>query len=669
MPPRARPAGVPEEGFWNDEIGQWEVSRTDARGARTGACAFYRPDGTLFLRCAFVEGLQQGPFTIHHGDGRVAREGAYDAGQIDGQVIAYASDGPGAEPLRACCVPPAATRLAARYRAGELLQEIFYDGTGTPILSDGQPWPPRPDAVPGSAEYDEGGARWALRTPVLERFWTPEGRLVEEVEHGQGRVARQYDADGDLALTCRFDAEGQLDGPFLRRLPPGAPGPYADARIVEERGAYAGGQAVGRWSFADRQGAVVRTVERGARAPAEELAASAVFGAAPPAADASWRALAARLRGEGRVREALVAAARASGEDGDETALRAALAADVVGLVPALEAERGAALAQAGDASPASILEALVAGADPAAALAALAAVLPAGSPAARELVEVALRLAPERRMLHLTRGLIRLQRGDAEGALDDARLVEAESPGAAESLRQYARASFRAFDFWPAREPLVVDPELAGLPTEVAQDAASIRRAAGVYATRIERAREALAALRGPGAPPAWFPPRLDQLLPAGPLALRHETMATDGDEGGGAVELDERVVTAGLDAPALAALAHADWSALAWMCWSVGLDRVALPDAIEPPPTLPSAMKMAVVRCWRARDRLTTGGLVARAGSVPGFSWEGADIDALPPHLVQQAAAEYLAIRSMFLWLSSPDAASPFQSDLRDA
>jgi hypothetical protein len=35
----------------------------------------------------------------------------------------------------------------------------------------------------------------------------------------------------------------------------------------------------------------------------------------------------------------------------------------------------------------------------------------------------------------------------------------------------------------------------------------------------------------------------------------------------------------------------------------------------------------------------------------------------------LVEMAAAEYLAIRSMFIWLVTTDTMSPFQDDIRDA
>ena len=78
---------------------------------------------------------------------------------------------------------------------------------------------------------------------------------------------------------------------------------------------------------------------------------------------------------------------------------------------------------------------------------------------------------------------------------------------------------------------------------------------------------------------------------------------------------------------------------------------------------------MQLVVKRHWRARDRLTTGGLLAMSNNVAGFSWHGVDIDALPTHIVEAVLAEYLATRSMFLWLASPDTMSPFQDDIRDA
>ena len=130
---------------------------------------------------------------------------------------------------------------------------------------------------------------------------------------------------------------------------------------------------------------------------------------------------------------------------------------------------------------------------------------------------------------------------------------------------------------------------------------------------------------------------------------------------------EIDEEIATAELGVPALLSAAQADWGALGWLCWSVGLDRVALPTAVAERPLFAEAMKTIVTRCWRAQDRLNTGGLLARSNGVPGFAWEGIDIDALPQHLAQIVAEEYLRARSAFFWLASPEVASPFQTDLK--
>ena len=168
--------------------------------------------------------------------------------------------------------------------------------------------------------------------------------------------------------------------------------------------------------------------------------------------------------------------------------------------------------------------------------------------------------------------------------------------------------------------------------------------------------------------------------------LALRQETVECDPDpeadapegpsgegppgEGapaGGApetIEIDERLVADGAGVPALLTVAHADWSALSWLCWAVGLDDIGLPEEVPGRPELAVAMKMFVRRTWRIKDRLTTGGLVARSQGVPGWTWQGIDIDELPRHLAEMAAAEYIAVRSMFIWLASADALSPFRT-----
>jgi hypothetical protein len=279
--------------------------------------------------------------------------------------------------------------------------------------------------------------------------------------------------------------------------------------------------------------------------------------------------------------------------------------------------------------------------------------------------------------MTHLTRALIRVQRGDEAGARADAAVVAEASPEAADSLLTYLRITFRPFDAAAARGP--IDPDLSTdePAPPIAQDLAAVCRVVGVYATRLGRVRAAIRsrlAAAGPGAAaePIWMPPDLSTLLPDGPVPLRRERITCDEPSPSGeleTVEIDEELATDGIGVPVLLGLAQADYGALVWLCWAVGLGGPTLPTAVSPPDELGAAMKMIVRRHWRANDRLTTGGLLALTNRIPGFVWQGMDIDAVPTHLVGTIAAEYVAARAMFLWLVSPDTETPFQDDLRDA
>ena len=667
-----RPAGVPEGGFWNAEIGSWEVSRLSAQGVREGECLFYRRDGSLQSRCGFAAGVREGPFAMFHPDGTVSRQGTFAAGCAEGIVQAYPGVGPGAEPLRSCCVPPGAVRLDLLYEKGDIVQEIFYDADGRPILADGRPWPPRPSGVPDDAEYDEAGSQWARRRPELHRFWTAAGVLTSEIEYASGRqrAARSFDAVGRLGEACEFSPDGTRHGAFVRRFPAETEGPYADPRIREERGTFDHGQAAGTWSFLDAAGVEVRAVVRGSSFLDGGETRSPAFAPSEEGQTAGdWWAQAQALRAAGRVREGLCAAARATARDRDRAALERAIGADVVALAPALATRRGEALEQSVELKVWTILDALLGGADPSSAFRALAAVLPGPSDAAADFVEASLVLAPERQGTHLTRALVRLQRGDEEGARADLTIVAAESPETAASLIGQLRAVLRSFDHWPAREQLLADPSLAELGAGIVRELDEVRAVISIYATRIGRVRAAVQALIGPGATPAWLPPDLSALLPAGPVTLRREKVLVDlGDGERAETDVVEEIATDGLGVPALLNEAQADWGALSWLCWSVGLDRVALPEALAEPSLFAVAMKTIVTRCWRAQDRLKTGGLLARANGVPGFTWQGADVDALPQHLARAAAEEYVRARSLFLWLADPETVSPFQADLRN-
>ena len=118
----------------------------------------------------------------------------------------------------------------------------------------------------------------------------------------------------------------------------------------------------------------------------------------------------------------------------------------------------------------------------------------------------------------------------------------------------------------------------------------------------------------------------------------------------------------------PRILRQARADWSGLAWLCWAVGSETPALPDAICPPAAFASAAMMTVERTWRCRDKLRTSGLLALTKGVPGFDWEDTQIDLVPAALADVALDQYLEARAVFSWLCDRANRSPWQNDLRD-
>ncbi|MES1165106.1 MAG: hypothetical protein ABUR63_05070, partial [Verrucomicrobiota bacterium] len=664
-PAPTRPAAVPAAAVWNDDVGEWELCGVGPDGARHGACATFRADGTLHARRSFVNGVPDGPFTVYHPDGQIARQGTFVAGRIEGIVSSFAG-GPGGDPLRACCVPAAAVRLDSRHEDGAVVHERFFDAAGNAILADGTPWPARPAGVPEDADYDQGSGGWARWRRTEQRFWSAAGVLVREVELDAGvrRAERSFDESGELRESCAFDAQQRPHGAYHRRFPPGAPTPFADPRIREERGTFDGGQATGVWTYLDAGGAVLHTIDRGRALDAAAAVASPALADDPDATGAIWLARARAWRAEGRVREALCAAARA----GSPAPLVAALDGAAAPLAPALAAEQGELLIRSAEVTVLQAVDALVAGTDPVAALRALAGVLPGASRAALDFVEAALLLAPGHPGAHLTRALVRFQHGDHAGVAGDLTVVEAQAPEVAATLRATMAATFRPFTFTPAGEPLTPDPTLAEVGAGIIRGLDEVQRVMAVYGTRLHALRAAIEERRPAGAMSWSLPPDVRALLPGGPVPLRHDRVVAPEAEDPSPVEVDERLDATALSVPALLAEAQADWGALCWLCWSVGLDQVALPADIAERSLMPVAMKTVVTRCWRAQDQLKTGGLLAKANGVPGFRWNGLEIDSVQPPIARTIAEEYLRARAMFLWLASPDVVSPFQVDLRD-
>jgi hypothetical protein len=131
--------------------------------------------------------------------------------------------------------------------------------------------------------------------------------------------------------------------------------------------------------------------------------------------------------------------------------------------------------------------------------------------------------------------------------------------------------------------------------------------------------------------------------------------------------VKVDEQLPLARDSLPTLMRAARREWNSLCWLCWSAGLDRVALPTELNPPAIFGQAAAMTVQHLWRCRDKITTSGLRAMTHGIPGFEWEGIAIDAMSPVLVEIATLEYLEQRALFFWLCDSGVQSPWQDNLR--
>jgi hypothetical protein len=617
--------------------------------------------------------VPDGPFETFHPNGDPLTRGRYAGGKYDGRISKFASSAPGTEPLRPCCVPPGAHELRSEYQNGRLLRETFFDREGRPLSTDGAPWPERPPGVPEHALYDEVSKRYCERegeffSPTRLRYFDASGRPAEEfdTENGWATAFRRFGADGRAVEDFGLKG-GKPHGSYCLRFD-SLTNPYADARVAEERGTFDHAERSGSVQLFDAQGELLRTLERGAPLGAETP--PLILGREPgDARPGALSELAERLLAERRPREALAVAARSLARDRDVERFLGLFAREAALLRAEVAAERARRLSEAKERTASRVLDELLGGAEPALVLRTLASTLLPACPASLDYAEASLLLAPDDGVTRVTRGLLRLEHGDRAGALEDAEAIRAHSGAAADLLGEYARVLFGEFRFEPADDP----PSASGdelVPVGVDQPLERVERTLGLYATRIELVRTALA--RRFAVAPAWLPPDTSALLPSGPVELgSYVAKITDETEDGQAevseVRVDETLELESLSVRELMTRARADWAALSWLCWSVGLDRVALPSAIQERELFAEAANRSTLRCFWAHDRLKTEGLVARARKVPVFAYRGHAIQSMPRHLVELAAAEFLEVRALFFWLLFAANVSPFQEDLR--
>lgn len=722
--PSVPPPNVPARAHWDATDGAWCLDEADDGGflpalgtaarSRAGVAGVAgvhvgMPNGALRVRSWWPDGnpktvvaragggRAEALFRLHP-DGALYRVGAMLDGLPHGTHRAYSTDGESPEALQVCCVPPGAWQLVQTYRRGEGQGQAWYDRAGRRLLGNGTLFPERPAGVPETAEYNEltglfqtGIPLFAAQPTGTRTCWDVNGVLRFEEEllagqhHGRSRV---YDEAGRLRSDAHY-AHEVLDGPYAEW--PAGPGPHFQLpTVVSAEGNYATGQGVGVWRYLDADGHEVARRDLGSATAAAALtrAHSPALSDGPRSSEA-WSALGHQLHAEGRLLDALLAMARAAASAASAGPLADSLAAWTVPLAPEPAAAQARALVRSAEGDIAVLLDGIRRGADAAYLLWSVARSLSLADRAALDLVDAALllrRAAPEGAAdpldLLVTRALMWGALGSPEAALRDADEVARLSPEQAEFLRLYVRVYFPRFDFWPDQAGAIAGPEDPQL--EPAQGLDAINGMIQRLGTRLMVVRERLLALAPADA--AFMVPSLAHLLPEGPVPLEawsftltaaeYSGAGADDDDSGEStpptieIAVDERM---GLPGPAEGVLtlmrrARADWAALTWLCWAVGLDRPALATAVHPPAAFARAAILSMERVWRCRDKRNSGGLLALTKGIPSFEWAGTSIDFVPVVLVDVATEEYLEARAVFTWLCDPCNRSLWQADLRE-
>ncbi|MGC4117921.1 MAG: thiol reductase thioredoxin [Myxococcales bacterium] len=683
----ARPKNVPPKAVWNGADGEWALE------TRNGVAKYWRRDGSLCNECTFKDGKPNGPFKRFHNNGQVSQEGSFLDGELHGTRTWHACDEPTQEQMLTPGMSDRVRRSEMDYEQGRVLAVRHFDAEGTRLTPDGDPYPERPPLVPDEAEF-QPDVGWVLATLDVQgrrngtwQRWTASGELAERTEyvedvragpstlfHPNGKKAEEgvYAEDLREGVWKSFDSKGAVvaevrwhggcrSGPAVDCS---VAGQYRDPSITTESGSFEEDHAVGPWSLKDASEHTVIRKDLGPKVDADKLASSPVLANEGKPAD-EWLLAGEEYLAQKRPAEAILAAARAmacSATVNDFLDIHTLIALPRA----AAHAEEIAAEITRTEAPLPVLLNVLLRGASPAPIFRAVAIRLDQeGKPrAALDYVNAAILLEPEKNEYLFTRSLILMSLGLAELAVEDGQARGAADAGEGRFLVSYAGLLFPRFEFWPGREK--PQTRYDGLPEAPAQPPAQIRAVFLKYLTRLSILREAQLSFVQQGFAPAWLLPDVGAQLPKGRVKL-DEFAFDGGDEQ--EVSVDEHLAVTGLGLPEIQRLARAEWTAATWLCWACGLEEIALPKTIAPPQDFGQAAGMAVERLWRARDQRVTGGEGARKSKVPGFKWEGMDVDQLHPALVSMCENEYAEMAAMFRWLADAGHRSPWQDNLRDS
>lgn len=639
----ARPPSVPADAWWVDADDEWVLGPKDDDGREHGPLEYWRADGTLCCRCEFVHGSPHGSSTRFHPNGEVSQRASYVEGELHGTRSWFSIDGPTTENTR----PPGVSELVVRsemdYEAGDVTGVRHFDADGRMVQPNGKVLPDRAAHLPEESWWDEEEEQWKI------------GRANGDAEKiGAWRI---WNADGELLERCNYVDDVRHGTAWCRVTT----GEYDIPNAVGLQGEYDEGVRVGIWKALGEGDVVLRDVDYG---DAVDEDTSLDFFDDEPRPAAAWEDLAGKYRANRHFGLALAALGRAAGASGDPRPVCTALDE-----LAAPRTKDAAAAAVEDLESVSELIDGLTAGASASGVYRQMAIYLDhqGCTRAALDFIQAAVLLEPNADDYRFNLAVIQLGLGDVEAARATGKLVADEDERS--FVANYCRILFPKFDFWPSRaEPSTHYDELPEAPTRSLDD---IRMLVQKYAERLRQLRERLISIPAIAeqGDVAWLPPDLSALAEGAPTLAVDQFEIPDPDDPDDpyVIDIDETRDLDGVSIKSLLRYARSDWHALCWLCWSCGLDRVALPERIDPPALFGQAAGMAPARLWRCRDRRHMRGMGAQMQGIPGFVWEGIEIDELPSFLTGLAEEEYADMQAMIYWLTDDEVRSPWQDNLR--
>ncbi|MDC0716942.1 hypothetical protein [Nannocystis bainbridge] len=220
--PPAKPAHVPADAFWEDEV--WNSGPKDATGRRVGTWTSWRASGEVECVEEWGDGTQRLEYRRFHPDGSEAQRGAKNLlkDAWTGLMRWRRLDGPSPEDKYWDPDLGEAVRVIEREfdDDGYIATERTFDAQGRPVARDGEALPPRPASVPAEAFYDPEVDAWVLQRSAMgtgelrgeRRQWDRNGVLAERSLHepaGQPREEDTY-SSGALSMTRRWAENGDL---------------------------------------------------------------------------------------------------------------------------------------------------------------------------------------------------------------------------------------------------------------------------------------------------------------------------------------------------------------------------------------------------------------------------------------------------------------------------